>query len=577
MRSFPIRQVAYSVPDSFLTLRWMARGQFSWEMGELPEGLYLRIVHGIGRPLCFRLVPMKGGRLCEVEEYTVSLTAGGVVIRIGADWLALTFERPDVLSIAGSGLGLRFDLPPEKFEYVAPYSPVRCLVNTYASRAQFMLEAQRGTMAVDAPYETKCCRYIHCDFQPDGSGHLQLTCDHFEKTWRASPRLADARRSMAENQARFDAFRAGFSGIDPTDETAELALFVLWSAVIPPHNLVKRRGVLMSNNWMLNVWTWDSALNAMGLSLGDPALAVDQLMFPYDNQAENGLLPDCVNPYAVVWNFTKPPVHGLAYVYFLRSVMTEAQVEPLYDGMAAQLDYWLREADSDGDGIPQYNHGNDCGWDNCTPFEVGAPVEGPDLSAYLALCMEAMADMALRLNRPGESAAWREKSKSMIARLIEHSWDGKRFRVYQSGTHRVSPRGDSLYPYLPLVLGHRLPADVFQTMAAQLKLERFLLTPYGLATESTASPCYEADGYWRGPIWAPPMLFIIMGLHDGGDEAFARDLALRFLRLCRRSGMAENFNALTGEGLRDPAYTWTASTYLILASRYGLAQSDPIA
>ena len=105
-------------------------------------------------------------------------------------------------------------------------------------------------------------------------------------------------------------------------------------------------------------------------------------------------------------------------------------------------------------------------------------------------------------------------------------------------------------------------------MAAQLKKQDFLLTPYGLATESVASPCYEPDGYWRGPIWAPPMLFIIMGLSDGGDTAFAADLARRFMRLCRQSGMAENFNATTGAGLRDPAYTWTASVYLILASLY---------
>jgi len=38
-----------------------------------------------------------------------------------------------------------------------------------------------------------------------------------------------------------------------------------------------------------------------------------------------------------------------------------------------------------------------------------------------------------------------------------------------------------------------------------------------------------------------------------------------------RSGFAENFDALTGDGLRDRAYTWTASVYLLLAD----ADSDP--
>ena len=31
---------------------------------------------------------------------------------------------------------------------------------------------------------------------------------------------------------------------------------------------------------------------------------------------------------------------------------------------------------------------------------------------------------------------------------------------------------------------------------------------------------------------------------------------------------AENFDALTGVGLRDRAYTWTASAYLMLAAAY---------
>jgi putative isomerase len=35
--------------------------------------------------------------------------------------------------------------------------------------------------------------------------------------------------------------------------------------------------------------------------------------------------------------------------------------------------------------------------------------------------------------------------------------------------------------------------------------------------------------------------------------------------MAARSGMAENFDAITGEGLRDPAYTWTSSVFLIFA------------
>ena len=564
---FPLTQVAYSIPESFLTLRWMDHTYFSQELGNLPEGLYLRIVHGIGRKICFRLIPLKDNLPLNTDEYTIEISAGGVTIRRGNDALYLTLERADTLTIAGKGLGIRLDMPPAAYEYVAQYGENRCLVNTSASRTQFMLEVQQGALSVDAPYGTQCCEYIYCDFTPDYSGSLQLTCDQFEKIWKASPHLADACSSMKQNQSLFESFCSDFPSVCEEDRSsAILARFILWSAVIPPHNMVKRRGVLMSNNWMINVWGWDSAINAMGLSLGDPALAYDQLVFPYDYQTEEGLIPDYVNPYEIMWNFTKPPIHGIAYLYFLKEQMSDSQVADLYTKMSAQVSYWMEQSATNG--IPHYHHGNDCGWDNCTPFEVGAPVEGPDLSAYIIMSMLALADMAERIGKKNAAKEWKESADAMLNRFLEHCWDGERFQVYQAVTHKVSPRGHSLYPYLPLVLGHYLPREIFNKMTAQLQQDNYLLTSYGLATESISSPCYDPDGYWRGPIWAPAMLLLILGIHDGGDPDFAGLLARRFIRACKKGGMAENFNALTGEGLRDPAYTWTSAAYLVLTNRY---------
>jgi glycogen debranching enzyme len=94
-----------------------------------------------------------------------------------------------------------------------------------------------------------------------------------------------------------------------------------------------------------------------------------------------------------------------------------------------------------------------------------------------------------------------------------------------------------------------------------------------LATEHPASDAYSAEGYWRGPIWAPPTIVIVDGLCSIGEVELARTIAQRFCNLCRKSGFAENFNALTGAPLCDPAYTWTSSIFLLL-SRW-LASADP--
>lgn len=569
MTKLPIHQIAYSIPGSYLNLR-LAEGRLARRVS---EGLYLRIVHDHGRRECFKLIPLRDSAPVPFDEVRMDMTPAGVTLECGAGRLYMTFEDEDTCVVLGEGLGLRMDMPIDMdmcpYEYVACYRPDRCLVNSSTSRAQFMLCCQQGRMEVDAPYGKECCEYIKIDFLPDESGTMRLTAEQFETLWHEREYLADARASMRRNERMFEEFCAPFPQPPARyTDTMRLALFTFWSAIVRPIGVMKRRGVYMSNNWMNGIWTWDSAINAMGLSLGDFELALDQLLFPFDYQTPEGLLPDYVSPYDIMWNFTKPPVHGIALERFFIDRLDRAQLEYVCERFARQVDYWLEYTDSDGDGICQYNHGNDCGWDNCTPFEVGAPVEGPDLNAYLVIEMYALEDVCRRLGRDAEATAWREKAEALLTRLLEHSWDGGRFHVYQSGTHRESPHGQSLYPYLPLVLGRRLPRDVFDKLVSDLKRPDYLLTPHGLATESVSSPCYSPDGYWRGPIWAPTMLLLIMGIADGGDAEFARLLADRFCDTCVKCGLPENYNALTGEALRDPAYTWTASAFAVLACRY---------
>ncbi len=62
------------------------------------------------------------------------------------------------------------------------------------------------------------------------------------------------------------------------------------------------------------------------------------------------------------------------------------------------------------------------------------------------------------------------------------------------------------------------------------------------------------------------MVLIEDGLRRAGRCRPADEVSARFRRLCEASGFAENFDARTGEGLRDRAYSWTAAAYLILCA-----------
>ncbi|MFL6169400.1 MAG: MGH1-like glycoside hydrolase domain-containing protein, partial [Ornithinibacter sp.] len=157
---------------------------------------------------------------------------------------------------------------------------------------------------------------------------------------------------------------------------------------------------------------------------------------------------------------------------------------------------------------------------------------------------------------------WRTQRDELLAALLDQLWTGSHFMARGALSGRVST-SSSLLTLMPLVLGKRLPAPVLEALADGIRAH---LTEHGLATEPTGSAHYEDDGYWRGPIWAPSTALIEDGLRTGGFTDLADAVSARFRALCERSGFAENFDARTGAGLRDRAYTWTAAVYLILAA-----------
>jgi putative isomerase len=61
------------------------------------------------------------------------------------------------------------------------------------------------------------------------------------------------------------------------------------------------------------------------------------------------------------------------------------------------------------------------------------------------------------------------------------------------------------------------------------------------------------------------MMMLTEDLETVGEKTFARDLQTKFCEMVAQSGMAENFDPVTGAGLRHPAYTWTSSVFLIFA------------
>jgi glycogen debranching enzyme len=346
-------------------------------------------------------------------------------------------------------------------------------------------------------------------------------------------------------------------------DTEILAAYVMWTSTVRAGGHFTRESILMSKLWMNKIWSWDNCINALGVACLDIDLAVGQLMALYDHQAPDGRIPDSVDWLLVEWGFTKPPIHGWTLKKLLedRVDIKPDDLKRLYHHTAKFTNFWLRERQTDVSKLPWYSHGNDSGWDNSTVFDNQSVVCGPDCAAFLILQCDLLAQLSQQLgDGTSETQMWTNAKESLVKALLEELWDGESFRFKDAITGETR-KSSSLLRLVPLIASKYLPEIVVSKMADEISKH---LTEWGLATEELDSQFYESDGYWRGPIWAPPTVLIESGLREGGFTKLADVISERYINLCEKSGFAENYDAVTGAGLRDLSYTWSASAYLHL-------------
>jgi hypothetical protein len=539
----------------------------------IADGVYLRTVHGDARTkeifvlsLCDRSGSVPFVERASPEKIELIAESGLIEGCIPATTQVL-FRGRDVGMVLKGLLKSDYDLivqtGPKRWQYIC-----------HASNINLMITALEGEINVSASWTGIKNDSLELAVLPSKeTGQFLVSIDEFSTSFEAPVRTETFDSAVRSAHGDFDAWN-GLAPPVPSEyeQARSLAAYVCWSSIVAPNGLVHRESMFMSKNWMTNVWSWDHCFNAMALTADVPA-AVDQFMTMFDNQDEYGALPDYFNDAAISSNFSKPPVHGWALEWLMRRAeFDDSFLADAYQALTGWTNWWFTYRDYDGDGFPQYNHGNDSGWDNSTAFLQFVPIESPDLMAFLVIQMEVLATLARRLGRPADQALWADHSTRFLGRFLNEFWVDGRFIARHAITHE-QVNCDSLLMYVPLVLGQRLPPGIFDDLADGLS-EHGFVTDFGLATESPRSQYYEPDGYWRGPIWAPSTMIIVDGLLRGGREQLARDIARRFCSTVARGGMAENFDALSGDGLRDRAYTWTASIFLVLASEYASAGGD---
>ena len=346
----------------------------------------------------------------------------------------------------------------------------------------------------------------------------------------------------------------------------DCAAYINWSSVVSPDGFLDYNSMYMSKNYMNAVWSWDHCFNALSSINIDTKFAFDQFMTIFDKQDEYGAIPDLINTRSLLFTYCKPPIHG----WILNMIMEKAenldnfQLKRIYEPLVKWTNWWFEYRDTSGNKIPEYHHGNDSGWDNSTVFKDTGFIESPDLSAFMVLQMECLSNISKKLGYIDDSFNWDKRANEHLKLMLDYFVRENKFVAKNALTNEVI-ECESLLLYIPLVLGKRLPEAVRKSMISDLKNK--FLTDYGLASEPVNSRYFKEDGYWRGAIWAAPTMIITDGLFSCGEYSFAKDIIIKFADMCQKNGFAENFSALSGKGLRDKAYTWTASIFLILTNK----------
>ena len=371
----------------------------------------------------------------------------------------------------------------------------------------------------------------------------------------------------------------------PFDEKRLQALWQTWNMMVGPddENDYRRPMVKMIHCIFEQAFAWQMPMQAVCLKR-DPMLAWDVFCSCFQFQDRHGRLSDAV-PYRDVPGrpAMKPPVQGMLLLWLMENGVVDAAAPTqeekkwLLERMIRWTEYFFRYRDCDRDGLCEYFRALETGWEDAPQYKIGMPLASPDLNAFLALSLEAIAKLGEQCGMPAEEQnKYLERSRNMIGQIVERFWDGNKWYAFSVETGKRSDC-DNISLYLPLVLGQRLPAGIREKCIANLFREGGFETPCGLASEALDSP-YFRGGFSSGSVITPAQFFLCLALEDCGRRDLAERVARKYCLALKEHGFYHIYNAISGEEDRTlTAYgernlfwsAWTSSCYFFLAERYG--------
>lgn len=342
-----------------------------------------------------------------------------------------------------------------------------------------------------------------------------------------------------------------------------------------------------SINYFNGFWAWDTWKHVVALAPIDSLVAKAQLASMLSAQDRCGMIADCIFPDSKEdnWRDTKPPLAGWAAA----SVFAEDTtfLAGIFPSLIAYHRWWYSYRDHDKNGLCEYGSTDgtivaarwESGMDDAVRFDSTKMLksdwnawsmdqESVDLNAYLYLEKKKLAELASMLGKTGLQDTLIREAEWLRERINERFFDvesGYYFDVKVGSDQFVKVKGPE--GWIPLWTG-----VATTEIAARVK---DVMTDTSTFATSVPFPTVARDeigfmsGYWRGPVWLDQAYFAIAGLAAYGYQKEAEELGARLLtepeRLNRpMRSIRENYNPLTGEGMKVHNFSWSAAHLLML-------------
>lgn len=517
----------------------------------------------IGNDLLYLYPTYEGERVGFAIKF--DLTELTLVTEFGK--IKICYADDKLMYIKGEkGLGLQFEKMMRPKDIIKKRTD-KAWEAVYRFRCSLLINPLAGDMDIRAPWNSKAgSTMIMGNIKPNEAGEFLLSVEESVTAAKVRDSYPTYEEALAATTADWEAFLSKIPHFSEELEPIRIeAAWHEWSSMVSPSGLIKRAALFMTQG--MTASSWQMVQNAAGLH-HDFDLATDLLVNMIDNIGERGQFPDFIFDGQNQCQGIHPPTQGWALNWLMRlhdfgTEMPKETLTYLYEGYGKMADWYMNTRDDDHDGLPQFDNGDESGYDDISVFVHNVSVEGPDIAAYMGILFDKLGDIAQILGRQEEADSWHQRADEMIKKLIDTFWNGKKFIALANFTHEVID-SNAITDYLPFVLGDKLPQEIIDKMTEDLLVEGDFLSPVGLTTEKISSDQFRRAGFSRGYALPPSNLMILTGMYMAGKKEEAKMIAKRFCEAMITSGISQLMDPIEQYRITFSC-TWPAAAFLALA------------